>query len=249
MDELPIESSKKRNPIFLFTGGCLGILYLALCILVLTVGRGQMAASTAPTITPTITPVPEILIHPPSDPGRVTHEEFSSNKLHWALYYPDGKLEIINGKLILQANAPDMYTVGTSSYVSPKSGSYYMQADLSTDIQTVNPYGLVFGSDRSKATMYFFDIQPQEKKFRLSKYNGEKWSELIPATETEINPFPHTNTLSVYFDGDNMELYINGKLVSEYSDEEFFQPTDIGMFMSNAGYRLVVDDLFVYSEK
>jgi len=31
--------------------------------------------------------------------------------------------------------------------------------------------------------------------------------------------------------------------------KDFFQSRDIGMFVSNTGYRLLVDDLFIYSEK
>ncbi len=46
-----------------------------------------------------------------------------------------------------------------------------------------------------------------------------------------------------------MELYINGNLASKYSDKEFFQSKDIGVFVSNTSYRLIVDDFYVYDEK
>jgi hypothetical protein len=249
MDELPVKSSNKRNPILLFTGGCLGILYLALCVLASIAGYKQVVTSTAPSPTPTITPIPQMLVHRPSDPSNVIHEDFSSNKRHWRLYYSNGKLELINGKLILQSNLQDSYTIGTSSYVAPKAKRYYAQADFSTDIQTPHSYGLVFGSDRSKETFYFFEIQPNGKRFHLSKFDSGQWTELVPSTEAELSPFPHINTLSVYFDQGKMELYINGNQVAEYSDQDFFPSSDVGMFMSDRGYRLLVDDFFIYSEK
>jgi hypothetical protein len=212
-------------------------------------GRRQIMISTAPSPTPTMTPIPQILVYQPSDSGKVIHEDFKSNKRHWRLYYSNGKLELIGGKLVLQSNLPDAYTIVTSSYVATKAIRYYVQADLSTDIQTSHSYGLVFGSDQSRETFYFFEVQPNDGMFHLSKFDSGKWTELVPSTEAEINPFPHINTLSVYFDQGKMELYINGNRVAQYSDEEFFSSSDVGMFMTNADYRLLVDDFFIYSEK
>jgi hypothetical protein len=44
--------------------------------------------------------------------------------------------------------------------------------------------------------------------------------------------------LSVYFDQGRMELSLNGNLMAEYSDKEFFPSSDVGMFMTDTGYRL-----------
>jgi len=235
--------------ITLIAGGCLTVLFTSLCMLVLIVGRNQIAVLNGPTPTPTLTPVPRILVHSPSDQSKVIHEDFSSNKNLWALYYDPGKLEVVNGKMILQSNVANNYEIGTSRTLAPNGGRYYIQADLSTDTETSDPYGLLFGSSRSLGTYYMFEIQPQRGTYRLSKYNAGHWKELIPATSVELNPHPFSNTLSVYFDHGKMELYINGSLASTYTDKDFFQSRDLGMFVSNTGYRLLVDDLFLYSEK
>jgi hypothetical protein len=249
MDDLVIETRRKRSPIIFIAGGCLAVLYLALCIIVVVFGRSQIADRNAPTPTSTTTPVPQILGRSPSTQSTVIHEDFSSNENDWGLYFDYGKLEVINGKLILQSDVPNGVGVGTSKQFSPTSENYYIQADFSTDINTSYSYGLVFGLNKSLATYYLFEIWPQSASFRLFKYNAGKWAELIPFSHVEMSPYPQANTLSVYFDKGLIELYINGKSVSNYSDKDFFQSRDVGIFVNNSGYRLIVDDFFVYDEK
>jgi hypothetical protein len=249
MDDLVNKTSRKRSPITFIAGGCLAILYLALCIIVVVFARKQVADRNAPTPTVTNTPVPHILGHSPSTQSAVIHEDFSSNENDWGLYFDYGKLEVINGKLILQSDVPNGIGVGTSKQISPKSENYYVQADFSTDIKISSSYGLVFGLNKSLATYYLFEIWPQAGSFRLFKYNAGKWEELIPFSHVEMSPYPQANTLSVSFDKGRIELYINGKSVSKYSDKDYFQSKDIGIFVNNSGYRLIVDDFFVYDDK
>ena len=249
MDDLATKTNRKRSPITVFAGGCLAVLYLALCIIVVVVGRKQIADRNAPTSTTTLTPIPHILVRSPSTQSAVIHEDFSSNEKDWGLYFDYGKLEVINGKLILQSDVPNGIGVGTSKQFSPASENYYLQADFSTDIDMSSSYGLVFGLNKSLATYYLFEIWPQAGSFRLFKYNAGKWAELIPFSHVEMRPYPQANTLSIYFDKGRIELYINGKSVSKYSDKDFFQSKDVGVFVNNSGYRLIVDDFFVFDEK
>jgi hypothetical protein len=249
MDDLITKTSRKRSPFTFIAGGCLAVLYLALCIIAVAFGGKQIADKNAPTPTITSTPVPHILGHAPPTHSAVIHEDFSSNKNDWGLYFDYGKLEIMNGKLILQSDVPNGIGVGTSKQFSPKGENYYLQADFSTDTNTSSSYGLVFGLNKSLATYYLFEIWPQSASFRLFKYNAGKWAELIPFSHLEVSPYPHANTLSVYFDKGQIELFINGKSVSKYSDKDFFQSKDVGVFVNNSGYRLIVDDFFVYDEK
>jgi len=249
MDDLATKTNRKRSPITVFAGGCLAVLYLALDIIVVVVGRKQIADRNAPTSTTTPTPIPHILLRSPSTQSAVIHEDFSSNENDWGLYFDYGKLEVINGKLILQSTVPNGIGVGTSKQFSPTSENYYIQADFSTDTNTGSSYGLVFGLNRSLATYYLFEIWPKLASFRLFKYNAGKWTELIPFSHGEISPYPQATTLSVSFDKGHMELYTNGTLVSKYSDMDFFQSRDVGIFVNSGGYRLIVDDFFVYDEK
>lgn len=248
MDHPEAPQDVKQRPITLLAGGCLIVLYAALCVIVGVFGRQAMADRDAPTPTPTNTPVPQILVHLPTDQTPVIHEEFSSNENDWGLHF-GGKLEIINGKLVLQSVVPNGIAIGTSNQISPTSESYYVQADFFTDTDTNIAYGLVFGLNRSLGTYYLFEIFPQSSAFRLFKANAGKWTELVPYTGTNTSRYPNLNTLSVYFDRGAIQLYINGELVSEYSDQDFLHSKQVGVYVDDIGYRLLVDDLFIYNKK
>ena len=249
MDDLEVKTSQNRRPITLLAGGCLAALYLAFCIIGIAFGGKQLADRNAPTATTTVTPIPHILVHPPSDQNAVILEDFSSNENDWGLYFPYGKLEVINGKLILQSNVTNGIAIGTSQHLSPASENYYLQADFFIDVETASSYGLVYGMNKSLATFYVFEIWSRPEGFRLLRYNAGKWSELIPYSPTDISPYPRATTLTVHFDKGQMELYINGKLLTKYSDKDYFQSKDIGIFANHGGYRLIVDDFFIYDEK
>ena len=247
------QQSFKATPSFRWftnlAAGYLVLLFLVFAGVIFVFKPFQKTPDRSPTPTPAATVVPHILVHEPADKSAVTYEDFSSNDREWGLYFQYGKLEVINGKLILQSNVPNGSAVGTSQRLAPDSENYYIQADFSTDIDTATSYGLVFGLNKSLATYYLFEIWPQPAGFRLLKYNSGKWTEIFPYSSAEINPFPQSNTLSVYFDKGQMELYINGKLATKYSDKDYFQSKDIGLFVNNAGFRLLVDDLFVHDKK
>src|SRR5918996_3323252 len=84
-------------------GGCLIFLFIMFGVAAVFVFRpSQSMRDPAPTPTIAATQGPHILVHQPADKSSVIREDFSSNKREWGVYYPYGKLEIINGKLILQ---------------------------------------------------------------------------------------------------------------------------------------------------
>ena len=124
MVDLTTNANRKRNPITLLMGGCLAVLYLALCVIALVFSRQQIANRNAPTPTTTATPVPHILVRAPSNQKSVIHEDFSSNKNDWSLNLEYGKLEVINGKLILQSDVPNGVALGTSKQIALKSETY-----------------------------------------------------------------------------------------------------------------------------
>jgi len=249
LDNPQIEKKQKYSPLTVIAGGYLMVLYIVLCISIVVLGTVQTKTLISPTPTATAIPTPHILVHAPVDQNSTSYEDFSSNQRDWGLYFQFGKLEITNGKLILQSNIPNGLVVGTSDQLSPVSKNYYIQADFSTDTEKASSFGLIFGLNKNLITFYAFELWPSTGGFQFLKYNSGKWTQLIPYTITEINPYPQANILSVNFDNGHIELYINGKLASEYSDIDFYQSKGIGIFTENMGYRVFVDDLFVYSEK
>jgi hypothetical protein len=251
MDDPITKNAQKQRPVTILAGGCLIVLCILLLGAAVIFGYKQKATRNSPTLTPTPLPTPHILVRDrePANKKAVIYEDFLSNKNNWNLYYYNGKIEIINGKLILQSNMEGASVIGTSNEIVPSAQTYYVQADFTTDTDKAFPYGLVFGLNRLLNTYYVFEVLPGNGGFQLLKFNSGKWSEPVPYSEYAISPYPEPTTLSVYFDKGNIELYINGKLVSTFFDADFFQSRETGVFASNTGYRLIVDNFFVYDGK
>lgn len=249
MDAQITKETLTQRPFTILAGGCLLILCVLLFTFTLTFGYSQIVMKTSPTLTPEITPTQHILVDKSDDKGSVIHEDFSSNKNDWSLYYPYGKIEVTSGKLILQSNIESQFIIGTSSKFNPSNSKYYLQADFSTDIDKPASFGLIFGISKSLNAFYAFEIRPDNASFRLMKFNSNNWSELVPFSRAAINSFPQTNTLGVNFKNDQISLYINNKLVSTFSDNNAFHSKDVGVFSNNNGFRLIVDDFFILNEK
>lgn len=250
IDTVPIAEKPKPRVITSVAGGCLVILYPLLCVVMILLGRNQYLDAQSPDPTATVIPTstPHLLIPTSASGGTVLHEMFKTNDRDWGLFYRHGKIEVINDKLILQSNVKGTYAIGTSPMVAPESEHYYVQADFSTDMEHTFPYGMIFGLNRSLSTFYMFEISPVTQGFQLLKYNAGGWTSLVPYTPHELSPYPAATTLGVKFDQGQIELFINGEQVSTHTDSDFFQSKDVGVFVSNVGYRLFVDNFFVYEE-
>ena len=247
------QQTNKSRPSFRWltylAGGYLLFMFFVLGAIIFVLKPYRTFPENSATPSPVVTPTPHILVHQPVNKDSILYENFSSNKHEWEIYYPYGKLEIINGKMILQTNIEKRYLIGRSSEFDLPEKTYYVQADFTTDVDKAYSYGLIFGFNYDLGTYYMFDISPKAGLYRLLKYNTGKWEELIPFTQTSLNPYPEVNTLSVYFDQGNIELYANGNLISNFSDDDFFRSAGVGVFVNDAGYRLIVDNFYAYAEK
>src|SRR5215212_2734334 len=130
MSEPIIKEKPKRRWLTILAGGYLIILYAALLIMVLVFSHGKPAMRNGPQSTPIPIPTPHILVHQPIKNITVVHDDFSANRREWGLFYPNGKLEVINGKLILQSNINSGFVIGTSEQFALSGEKYYVQADF-----------------------------------------------------------------------------------------------------------------------
>lgn len=244
MDEPP-----KRRTWIHFAGGFLLVLYLGLCIVAMIFYHRQskVGDSTPPTLTATVVSTPQILIYQPDEKQRVKYEDFSSNQLEWGVYRSYGKLEVTSGKLVLQSTRQGKIAIGIGpDLFTPQTNTYCLQAEFTTDTETSQTFGLIFGLNRSGGTLYLFDVWPEREMVGLKAFNNGEWHELVPYTKSRLNHYPQANILGVHVGKGNIELYINGRLAANYSGIYHFQSKDIGLFVGGADYRLVVDNFFVY---
>lgn len=248
MEKQPTNATPGFRPLTYIAGGFLAILFLTLGIAAFLIKSTQSVHDTPVTPTTVATQLPHVLIRPPQDKSEILKEDFSSNENEWSLYYPYGKLEIIHGKLILQSNLARGFVIGKSQQFAYLEETYYAQADFTSDVDNAFGYGLIFGVGESLETYYMFEVMPKLGSFHLLKYNTGKWEEPVLFTPSTLKPFPQDNTLSVYFDSGDIELYINGDLVSTLTDSNYFRSTGVGVFANQQGYRLIVDNFFAYSK-
>ncbi|HUI88516.1 MAG TPA: hypothetical protein VLX61_07290 [Anaerolineales bacterium] len=257
MDHPAPKAAPKYRWITRLAGGFLVLLWLGFCAFLVLAGyqiRYQIPVLSNSLPTPTAGPVPtpHILVHAPPDINSTVFEDFSSNQREWGAAVPGSKVEVVDGKLILQSNTSGYYAIATNGQplLVLNGGKYCVQADFTVDHLANAMYGLVFGFDRATGTFYLFDIQSETATFSLLKHTPQKWEQLLPLSNSggALLPYPQANTLSIYFDQGAMELFINGHLVGSFWDKEPFQFGGYGAYLETTSLRLVVDNFFAYSD-
>jgi hypothetical protein len=261
MNSLDPSPGERRNTSWVtgLAGAYLVLLYVAACAIFSVFGyvrREQIPGvrNYFPTHlpTPTSTPIPPhiLVLQPPGD-AVVLADNFNSNIYKWSAYSWSSKVEVLNGRLFLLSNVPRYFgiaKIGNGTRVVPDR-KYYLQADFATDVSTADSYGMVFGLDATTETFYLFEVTPQTRGFQLMSHSHGNWKELVPSKFASIKPFPESNTLSVYYDHGNIELYINGSLVTTYLDPTPHDNGLFGSYVNDSGFTLIVDNYFAYNDK
>lgn len=249
MSEIAIESRTKSRTGLRIAGFILLFLYVCLFVFIGMFVANEVSTKNQPypTITPTVAVTPQILVNPPDQLWRIRKDDFSSNIREWSILFYKGKIELIDGKLILQGYFPDQFVIGSSSSLFlPTVDKYYAQADFSTDIETFTSYGLVFGLDYSLGSFYLFEINQQTNTVRLYRQTSGQWNEFAAVEDAPLSPYPEATTLSVFMDNGKIDLYVNGEMVSTYVDENPLQSTNFGVFASGNEARVIIDNFFIY---
>ena len=74
------------------------------------------------------------------------------------------------------------------------------------------------------------------------------WESLISSkTSPIINSFPVTNTLGVYFDRGEMQLFVNNTLVNSYKDKDPFECRKSGFIVNDGKVDMTADNVFSYN--
>lgn len=235
-------------------GAYLILLYVAACAIIAVFGYGRRdrilgIKNYYPSPIPTVTPAPHILVHQPANNTGVMIEDFSTNQRGWNAYYWFSKVEVLNGKLLLQSNRTGYFAIATCEDpgITTLSGKYYLQADFTADANLIQPYGLVFGLGSDDQKFYLFEILSRYQTYSLLKYGSSKWNTLVPSSNAQtIRKYPESNTLSIYFDNGSVELYINGTLESTFRDQTPYNDGAFGVYVDNSGFTLLVDNFFAY---
>ena len=249
------EKNKKdwKKPVMV---GCLflSILLMAGCLGILTIiSRQNIPYVQNYFPTQTATP-PHILVGQPAASVKITKEDFLTNKNEWSSLYWYAKTEVKDGKLFLESFQDKEMAIGYCNLCSFVVSSnhalrtpYYLQADFNTDKKVDEPYGLIFSAVQAKENSYYiFVINPTSDFYAAIKVQNGKWENLTSGYSDLIKPYPETNALSVEVEAGHITLYINGQKLTDFIDKSPLADGQIGFIAGNAGFKLIVDNLFAY---
>lgn len=122
--------------------------------------------------------------------------------------------------------------------------NFYFEADVNVkSCSGVDEYGLVFrGPDYS--TGYFFAVRCNGE-YTLRAYDGEYTNIVYWQYSDAINSGSNqSNRLGVWADDNTFRLYINGKMVKEFTDDTYLDSGHFGFLIAGyetAGFRIEID--------
>lgn len=199
-----------------------------------------------PTRTATLTPQPHILVHEPPDGAEVLEEYFEANSRQWvSYYYRPSKVQ--DGMLKLWSSLPGYVNTVWCKGCDIYTHKYYFQADVKMEKFSRISYGLAF-SINDNNNYYIFLINHNNFTYHLIKSVNDEWVVLLDETPYDaLRGHPNSNTLSVFFDEGNIQLYINGNMVDGYIDSDPFLSGRLGFIVEDARDAMLVDNVFAYA--
>lgn len=252
------KSGSLTTRIFIALGSILLVLFCCIALgitgwvygdrIVMQLFPTEVPPTPTPTLPPTSvpTPSPHILVHEPPTGTTVLEEYFDANNRQWVSYYARPS-KVQDGMLKFWSSQPGYVNTVWCKGCGIYAHTYYLQADVKTEDFSLVSYGLAFSINENN-NYYIFMINHNKFTYTLIKLVNDEWFTLIEATPyDELQGHPHSNTLSVFFDEGNIELYINGARVSNYIDPDPFLEGRIGMIIDDKGGTMLVDNVFAYS--
>jgi len=105
----------------------------------------------------------------------------------------------------------------------PSLKNFYLELQFTTSDQCsgLDRYGVIVRApDPNQGYVYGFSC---DGRYRLYKWDGKRYTPIqdwknSPHIKAGLN---QTNRLGIYLNGDQIKLYANGQLLSEYSDDTF----------------------------
>jgi hypothetical protein len=252
-----LESEKKISYLweYLVTAGYL-LLFCALtfgCAAFFYVNRSLYSPLSRPpyefaTNLPPRTATPHI---PSIDPFKaetpIFRDDFSNNDHQWLSSQDETKEKLDSDRLFFQARNEDGYGLISCDDCPYLESSYYLEASLSTNLETDDDYGLAFKRSKTLDDFYIFIINPESKKYALWHHTPDDWSFRSSGETNLIRPYPESNTLGLYASKDFIELYINGEIIDSYTESNSSFDTGYFGFYANASwFGVYVDNVVIY---
>lgn len=123
--------------------------------------------------------------------------------------YLDGEYQV----LVKQSN----YSVGATPGIV--GSDFSMEVDARPAATGLVDYGLMFALNRDWTSYYYFAVR-SDGNYSLAKKAGSSWSNIAgPASSAAINQGQVSNHLKVVKNGQEVRLYVNGRLLTTANDD------------------------------
>jgi len=259
----PFDEDEKtgRQPVFWFILGLGGICLFGYLMLIVYLYKPnpQVLISQyfpSPTVTPTRTLIPTSTSLPTTTPDvfltsvsqmdPVFKDDFSSNRYIWLTHYDNNTVLVEEGRLSLRSNETGKFGISTCASCPLTSNTFYFQGDVLLQKNETKEFGIAFCLQNQ--SFYTFSIHQGLREFGLYKHSSQGWEILTNnMRSTLIERFPESNTLGVFFDNGEINLYINNVLVYSFSDNKPHKCSRLGFFVNGGKFTMLADNVILYT--
>lgn len=209
-------------------------------------------STTTPTLTPSLTPSKTATLDtsdPRSKLGKATWEDKFHDGGYWGLtntVYDDGstRIEIKNDALKVTSLVGKGWHGWRVTYPVPKK--YYLEATVhNINCGAGDYYGMLFQVTNGFEG-YWLGVSC-EGKYNLRGGGISNWKDIIEAKANAaiISGSNKTNRLGVMVKGNQLSIYINGKLVDSITDSSYPNAGTFGMFIVgwNPGFAYETEEM------
>ena len=212
-----------------------------------------IAPTATATLTPTITPTPTLTLTPhallaPPEGVTVLGDKFDNTKLGWVKFYNGTSSKIKDGELNMESNNIGYVGMVTCINCPVTDNIYYFQAEVYPEVETDVLHGIAFCINGHDNDYFVFHIDSKNRKFSLYKNIAKgDWTLIYNDLPSDaIKKYPEHNTLGVYFDSGNMDLYINGTKIQSLKYPDILKCKQVGIYVNDGGINIHVDNVFMY---
>lgn len=219
-------------------------------------GGGAVATAEPPAAqAPTQAPPGPTATNFPGDPtevlGKPNGMDTFDNSNNWTLFNNECfKSEITGGKFLMTAKGVPQFSCWERTWPEVENVFIQTLVEMPETCKPEDRFGLVFRMpDNDSGYQYGISCGGQ---YLLTSYDGQNTQTIVPLTGDEaIKTGPgEVNRLGVLANGSALDLYVNGVLLIEVSDNRFLEAGFLGYYIraekEDEGFMAIFDDLAVW---
>lgn len=155
------------------------------------------------------------------------YDDFSDPSSGWPVG-DDGNIryEYLNGEYEIYISNPYWWAAARPGF---QASDYILEADVRNISGKNGSYGLIFGLSSDWSQFYTFEIDAYGN-YGIYRYYSGSWETLAEGTSSSINTGTTKNRLKIKREGNFIEAYANGQLLTSISDGTYTGMRYMGLY-------------------